>query len=114
MLGGQSTVKPGKLVHDSDAARHPTPKTASCSLGAGSPSFLVSWRRATKAASPRAVQPCAEPPRPQGCQPRSLPVCVQRVALWGLVLRGAWKLHHDLNLPRLGSCFPCEPVRERI
>lgn len=32
VLGGQSTVKPGKLVHDSDAARHPTPKTASCSL----------------------------------------------------------------------------------
>lgn len=32
VLGGWSTVKPGMLVHDSDAARHRTPKTTSCSL----------------------------------------------------------------------------------
>ena len=89
--GGWSTVKPGMLVHDSDAARHRTPKTTSCSLKPVPHPSLFLGGRLPSQPHPGLYNHVQEPPpTPRPCQPRSC-LCECRGALWELVLTGSGK-----------------------
>ena len=78
---------------------------------------LVPWRRATKSALARAVQPCVgtTPPAATPGSANLTPACVS--AEGSPLGAGSWRTweisHNDLNRPRFGSCFPWKPVRSR-
>lgn len=118
--GGRSTVKPGMVVHDSDAARHRprTPRTTSCSLELVPHPSLFLGGGPLSQPQPGLYNHVQEPPPPLLPPPGPANLAPACLSAEGSPLgAGSWRTweisHNDLNRPRLGLYFPWKPVRSR-